>query len=185
MPKVPVHNPRGSGQDQDQEARPYLSLNRRLNRRFNQKKMVEVAKVKMPIAAAKCLLLRPSLHLMAPKKQVRFVLQFQDSFSISAFLGSQQATVKSKGRKGGVNTKSVEYDAMGSKWPSKQMWDNMENYWRIVMSNEEFEVTPGCYDRQLDSTYRASQETVTYGLLEEARAKCMKWIIENKDHFSL
>ncbi len=53
------------------------------------------------------------------------------------------------------------------------------------MSKDDFEITPGCYDRQLDSTYRYSQETVTFGLLEEARGKCMKWIIQNKDHFSL
>lgn len=53
------------------------------------------------------------------------------------------------------------------------------------MSNEEFEVTPGCYDRQLDSNYRFSQETVTFAHLEEARAKCLKWIHQNKEHFSL
>lgn len=53
------------------------------------------------------------------------------------------------------------------------------------MSHEDFEVTPGCYDRQLDSNYRYAQETVSYGLLEEARNKCLKWIAQNKDHFSL
>lgn len=53
------------------------------------------------------------------------------------------------------------------------------------MSNDDFEITPGCYDRQLDATYRYSTETVTFHMLEEARAKCMKWIAANKDHFSL
>ena len=53
------------------------------------------------------------------------------------------------------------------------------------MSKDEFVITPGGYDRQLDATYRYSSETVTLGLLEEARAKCVRWIHINKDHFSL
>ena len=61
----------------------------------------------------------------------------------------------------------------------------VSDYWRMVMSKDDFEITPGCYDRQLDSTYRYSTETVTFALLEEARAKCMRWIHQNKDHFSL
>jgi len=53
------------------------------------------------------------------------------------------------------------------------------------MSQEEFVITPGCYDRQLDCDYRFSSETVTYDHLEDAREKCMEWIQLNKDHFSL
>ena len=59
------------------------------------------------------------------------------------------------------------------------------DYWRMVMSKEEFIITPGCYDRQLDCDYRFSNETVTYDQLEDAREKCMDWILLNKEHFSL
>jgi len=55
----------------------------------------------------------------------------------------------------------------------------------MVMSKEEFIITPGCYDRQLDCDYRFSNETVTYDQLEDAREKCMDWILLNKEHFSL
>ena len=51
------------------------------------------------------------------------------------------------------------------------------------MSADDFEITPGCYDRQLDSTYRYSSESVTFALLEEARSKCLKWMNQNKDNF--
>ena len=53
------------------------------------------------------------------------------------------------------------------------------------MSADDFEITPGCYDRQLDSTYRYSSESVTFALLEEARSKCLKWMNQNKDNFTL
>ena len=48
------------------------------------------------------------------------------------------------------------------------------------MSKEEFIITPGCYDRQLDCDYRFSNETVTYDQLEDAREKCMDWILLSK-----
>ena len=59
------------------------------------------------------------------------------------------------------------------------------DYWRMVMSTDDFVITPGCYDRQLDCDYRFSTETVTYDHLEDAREKCMDWILLNKEHFTL
>ena len=51
------------------------------------------------------------------------------------------------------------------------------------MSKDDFEITPGCYDRQLDAVYRYSSETVSFGLLEEAKGKCSKWLAQNAENF--
>jgi hypothetical protein len=55
----------------------------------------------------------------------------------------------------------------------------------MIMSQDGFVITPGCYDRQLDPEYRFARETVTFAQLEEARWKCLKWIHQNKEHFTL
>ena len=65
------------------------------------------------------------------------------------------------------------------------MWDNMENFWRSIMAQDQFVVTPSNYTKQLEEDYRNSSETVTYNELEDARHKCVKWLTDNKDHFSL
>ena len=60
----------------------------------------------------------------------------------------------------------------------------LTDFWRTVMSQDHFVVTPTNYTRQLEVDFRGKSGTVTFNELEEARHRCTKWINANKDHLS-
>jgi hypothetical protein len=85
---------------------------------------------------------------------------------------------------GGHKKSDESHDAMGNKWP-KGMWDNTENYWRMIMAEDQFVITPSNYNRQLEVDFRQRPIAVDFAQLTSAREKCLKWINQNREHFTL
>ena len=59
------------------------------------------------------------------------------------------------------------------------------DYWRMIMAEDQFVITPANYNRQLDVEFRQKTVSVDYSQLTDARTKCLEWIEANREYFSL
>jgi hypothetical protein len=75
------------------------------------------------------------------------------------------------------------HEVMGNKWP-KTMWDNTENYWRMIMAEEQFVITPANYNRQQEVEFRQRPVIVEFAQLMSAREKCLTWMNQNEEYFT-
>ena len=59
------------------------------------------------------------------------------------------------------------------------------DYWRMIMSEDHFVITPGNYNRQLEVEFRHKTIPVDYTQITNAKTKCLNWIAANRDYFTL
>ena len=55
----------------------------------------------------------------------------------------------------------------------------------MIMAEEQFVITPANYNRQLDVEFRQRPIIVNFAQMTEAREKCLQWIAQNREYFSL
>jgi hypothetical protein len=55
----------------------------------------------------------------------------------------------------------------------------------MIMAEEEFVITPASYNRQLEVEFRQRPITVEFAQLMGAREKCLSWINQNEEYFTL
>ena len=53
------------------------------------------------------------------------------------------------------------------------------------MAEEHFVITPANYNRQLEVEFRQKPIIVDFAQLTNAREKCLEWIKQNREYFTL